>query len=55
MAENEIIYTDEFQTEFEKANRLFNKITHLETTPELLREMAQKCIKLAEMIEKGDE
>jgi len=55
MADNGIIYTDEFQTEFEITNRLFNKITHLETTPELLREMAQKCIKLAEMIEKGDE
>lgn len=53
--ENETIYTDEFQYEFEKANRLFNKITHVETTPENLRELARMAIKLAEMIERGDE
>jgi hypothetical protein len=55
MTDNEVIYTEEFQTEFEKANRLFNKITWIETTPENLRELAARAIKLAEMIENGEE
>jgi hypothetical protein len=54
MADNEVIYTEEFQTEFEKADRLFNKITWIEMTPENLRELAAMAIKLAEMIERDE-
>lgn len=52
--DSEIIYTEEFQYEFSKANKLFNKITYIETTPENLRELAKMAIKLAEMIENDE-